>query len=182
MAAGRGRPRLPDEPYIPPTDEERAAGLVIRCRACTLERRIADFGQSQRQAAWPQCRTCVRKRDRELRERRGPSYTRARHLKRFYGLTPEDVHAMRSQQDHRCPICDEPLDPADDQAAIDHCYRTGLVRGVLHPTCNAGLGQFYDDPERLRRAADYLEAARLREHDADAKFIPAVRLGRRPGT
>ncbi|MCA1846294.1 MAG: endonuclease VII domain-containing protein [Actinobacteria bacterium] len=146
-----------------------------------LERRTADFSEAQRRSPWPQCRTCARRRNRELRDRLGPSYTRARHLQRFYGLTLEDVQAMRARQEERCPICAEPLDPADDQAAIDHCYRTGLVRGVLHPTCNAGLGHFYDDPERLRRAADYLEAAKRRQHDADAKFIPAQRLGCRPG-
>jgi recombination endonuclease VII len=82
------------------------------------------------------------------------------------------------------PLSDlhEPLGPADDQAAIDHCYHTGLVRGVLHPTCNAGLGHFCDDPERLRRAARYLEESQRRLNDADAKFIPAQRLGRRPET
>jgi recombination endonuclease VII len=67
---------------------------------------------------------------------------RARNVKQFYGLTLEDVQALRARQGHRCPICDEPLGPAADEATIDHCYRTGLVRGVLHPTCNAGLGQF----------------------------------------
>ena len=103
-------------------------------------------------------------------------------MKHFYGLTLDDVEALRASQGHRCPICDEPLDEADDQAAIDHCYRTGLVRGVLHPTCNAGLGHFADDPERLRRAARYLEEARLRLDDPAARFIPAERLGRRPGT
>jgi len=182
MAAGRGRPRLPDDPYIPPSVEERAAELTLVCRVCGLERRTADFSDRQRRSSWPQCRTCARRRDRELRERRGPSWTRARNVKHFYGLTLDDVEALRASQGHRCPICDEPLDEADDQAAIDHCYRTGLVRGVLPPTCNAGLGHFADDPERLRRAARYLEEARLRLDDPAARFIPAERLGRRPGT
>jgi hypothetical protein len=107
---------------------------------------------------------------------------RAKNVKQFYGLTIDDVRALRARQGDRCPICEEPLGPADDQAAIDHCYRTGLVRGVLHPTCNAGLGHFYDDPQRLRRAARYLEESQRRVKDADARFIPAHRLGRRPGT
>jgi hypothetical protein len=182
MTAGRGRPRLPDEPYIPPTAEERAAGTTLACRVCGLERRSDDFSDGQRRSSWPQCRTCARRRERALRERRGHSWTRAKNVKQFYGLTLEDVQALRARQGHRCPICDEPLDPPDDQAAIDHCYRTGLVRGVLHPICNVGLGHFSDDPQRLRRAASYLEEAQRRVDDPGARFIPAERLGRRPGT
>jgi hypothetical protein len=122
------------------------------------------------------------KRERDGRERHGRSWTRAKYVKQFYGLTLEDVQALRVRQRHRCPICDEPLDPADDQAAIDHCYRTGLVRGVLHPICNVGLGHFSDDPQRLRRTASYLEEAQRQVDAPDARFIPAQRLGRRPGT
>ena len=42
---------------------------------------------------------------------------------------------------------------------IDHDHGTGNVRGVLCHACNVSLGLFGDDPVRLRRAADYLEAA-----------------------
>lgn len=41
--------------------------------------------------------------------------------------------------------------------SIDHCHRTGVIRGVLCSGCNSGLGLFDDDPARLRAAAEYLE-------------------------
>lgn len=155
---------------------------MLACRVCGLERRTADFSDGQRRSAWPQCRTCVRTYQRELFARRGRDYVRARNVKQFYGLTLGDVRALRERQRDCCPICEEPLSPSDDEAAIDHCYRTGLIRGVLHPTCNAGLGHFRDEPELLRRAARYLEEAQRRLNDWDAKFIPQARMGRRPGT
>ena len=60
---------------------------------------------------------------------------------------------MVARQDGRCAIC-----CATEARHIDHDHDTGQVRGMLCFRCNAALGQLDDSPDRLRRAADYLEA------------------------
>ncbi|MFF3290030.1 endonuclease VII domain-containing protein [Streptomyces sp. NPDC003023] len=40
---------------------------------------------------------------------------------------------------------------------VDHCHRTGRVRGVLCFNCNSAIGKLGDDPDTLRRAIAYLE-------------------------
>lgn len=39
---------------------------------------------------------------------------------------------------------------------IDHCHRTGRIRGFICGGCNTGIRQMGDDPERLMAASRYL--------------------------
>lgn len=52
-----------------------------------------------------------------------------------------------------CEICRLPF----DNLFVDHCHRTGKVRGMLCPSCNAGLGFFEDSSLRLEEAIFYLD-------------------------
>lgn len=47
-----------------------------------------------------------------------------------------------------------------DHYVIDHDHVTGLVRGLLCTSCNMAVGQFKDDPESMRNAANYIERSR----------------------
>ena len=84
---------------------------------------------------------------------------RSSHLKRKYGITLADYDAMLAAQAGGCAICGAP-EPDGQSLHVDHCHDSGDVRGLLCFRCNAGLGQFDHDAERLAVAAAYLQSAR----------------------
>jgi len=80
------------------------------------------------------------------------------YLKRIYGISLEDYMLMFERQNGRCAICSHVFDiKYKKNIHVDHCHRTGKVRGLLCSLCNAGLGNFKDNQEFLRNAASYLD-------------------------
>lgn len=74
-------------------------------------------------------------------------------IRRRYGLTEEQVDYVLAAA--QCDICGD--FSLGRKFTVDHCHDTGKVRGVLCLSCNVALGQFKDDPERLRAALLYLQ-------------------------
>ena len=67
---------------------------------------------------------------------------------------------MDEANERRCSICERTPKEVGGlvrELAVDHDHRSGSVRGLLCHQCNAGIGLFGDDPDRLRMAADYVE-------------------------
>ncbi len=88
-------------------------------------------------------------------------YQAARHvwrdnqLRRQFGITLETYLEMLNSQGGCCAICSRP--PNGKSLAVDHCHKTGLIRGLLCNGCNVGIGHLQDDPEVLARALAYLK-------------------------
>lgn len=88
-----------------------------------------------------------------------PLYTRRQMLRRQYGMTLEEYESMAQEQGGVCKICCGP--PTSRGLVVDHCHKTGKVRGLLCSTCNTALGQFRDDLWTLYRAVSYLERSKV---------------------
>lgn len=87
-----------------------------------------------------------------------PTYNKQVHLRREYGLTLEDYTSLLQKQQGLCAICLQP-DPARKGStyfAVDHCHKTGIIRGLLCSRCNRALGFFKDDPDIMARAITYI--------------------------
>ncbi len=70
-------------------------------------------------------------------------------LKTMYGITLEQYNEMLEKQLHTCAICKEPEKAMRNgkvqKLAVDHCHKTGKVRGLLCWICNTTLGKYGDD-------------------------------------
>ena len=76
-------------------------------------------------------------------------------LQRKYGLTVYAYNQMIQRQGGGCAICQRiPL--ATRALCVDHCHRTGVIRGLLCDACNKSLGKFEDSPRLLASALVYL--------------------------
>lgn len=79
-------------------------------------------------------------------------------LKSAYGITKEQYILMWENQKGICNICREPIEEKDIR--VDHCHKTGTIRGLLHNGCNLLLGHSKDSEQILSNALDYLESHR----------------------
>lgn len=74
----------------------------------------------------------------------------------MYGLSADEYIKMHEKQDGKCAICKK--EPSTKRGLhIDHCHKTGKVRGLLCHNCNIGIGNFSHDSDLLSTAIEYLK-------------------------
>ena len=76
------------------------------------------------------------------------------------GATIAQYDSMLVAQDGLCAVCLGKC-KRSPRLSIDHCHKTGKVRGLLCHQCNAMLGMANDSSVILRRAAEYLDSNQL---------------------
>lgn len=75
-------------------------------------------------------------------------------LKRQYGITHDDYLRMLDTQNGACKLCYRK--PGERKLHVDHCHRTGRVRGLLCHQCNWYLGTIEQDINIMSRIVDHL--------------------------
>lgn len=72
-------------------------------------------------------------------------------------MYPEDVNSIYAEQDGKCAICRVPKSlHGKSGMQLDHCHKTGLIRGLLCTECNKNLMPFVDNkPHLIFKAMGY---------------------------
>lgn len=86
-----------------------------------------------------------------MRKTDRPAY----YLKSKYGITKEQYLTMCKDQNNTCAVCGIHRDSQKRPLAVDHCHKTGVVRGILCTNCNAALGQLKEDIKIMYKLIEY---------------------------
>ena len=76
---------------------------------------------------------------------------RINHYVRKYGLPIEEAETLCESRLGTCEICNE-----QKQLVIDHCHKSGKVRGKICSHCNSVLGYANENIDILLRATHYI--------------------------
>lgn len=71
-------------------------------------------------------------------------------------ITREELVKFINNHDKKCEICFRTKEN-NIRLGIDHCHKTGKIRGILCNNCNTALGKYQDDINLLKNAIKYLE-------------------------
>lgn len=91
-----------------------------------------------------------------------PDKIRNTMLQHRYKITSDQYENMLISQNYVCFICKNPETGRSSSGnnikylAVDHCHKTGKVRGLLCSECNRALAGFKDNPKFCHAAGDYL--------------------------
>lgn len=77
-------------------------------------------------------------------------------LKRKYKISLEEFNGMLDSQQNKCMICNKTFKNAKS-THVDHCHKSGKIRGLLCTNCNIALGYFKDSLSTIRSALKYLK-------------------------
>lgn len=134
------------------------------CAKCSELKSADEFGPDKRRNdgrhSW--CRPCTAewaRNDRAKPSSRHREHIRNSHLKRNYGLTPEQRDEMFDSVDGKCELCGHEMmrrGKSQYGSVIDHDHVSGKMRGMICSRCNTGLGKLGDSIAGLIKAVDYL--------------------------
>jgi hypothetical protein len=118
-----------------------------QCSGKCQEHKLATLENFRRQSTGKlglraTCRKCENEYNRakaKLNKDKWAPAKRNGELLRKYGITLDTYNTMLISQDYSCKICD--YKATDNQnLCVDHCHKTGRVRGLLCHRCNTLLG------------------------------------------
>ena len=76
-------------------------------------------------------------------------------IKKEYGISKETYLSLLAKSNGSCCICENKPE-SNFSLHVDHCHRTGAVRGLLCQKCNQAIGLLNDDTKLIAKALEYV--------------------------
>ena len=140
------------KPHVKPTIEKQ-------CLDCKIVKPINKFSFTNKEKSFrnSDCMKCKAKKqhlkrmlnpDKELLRKRKID------LRTKYNMTIEEYNQMYLDQGGKCKVCPREVKRT---LHLDHCHKTGIVRGLLCEACNHTLGFAQDNIQILQGLINYLQ-------------------------
>jgi hypothetical protein len=127
------------------------------CSKCKQEKELEKFHKNKlgKYGLHHYCKSCN-----SIQKKKSYNYEKSKVLRisNKYNLTRHQVEELYISQNKKCKICNiESLMISKHKGLyIDHCHKTGKVRGLLCASCNKLLGDCKDSIEILKSSILYL--------------------------
>ena len=149
---------------------------TLICGICNSEKRIMLLKSGKEKLVCDKCRkekaSLWQKQNKERVNEKNRKWTSLNYKQKYnssknskllkeYNITLEDFNKMLEEQNHKCKICGKEetkeLNNTKWKLSVDHCHKTGKVRGLLCAKCNVGLAKFEEDEQQFLNAIKYLK-------------------------
>jgi hypothetical protein len=137
------------------------------CKICSVRKNFIDFHKNlNADGRYNVCKKCHYERNQKVRKdpkhkERFKQYQKSNAMFRRYGIILSQYEEMVEKQNNKCLICgNEPLIDGKIQNRslhIDHCHKTGKIRGLLCHLCNRGIGLFRERKDLIEKALKYIK-------------------------
>lgn len=141
------------------TTQDTIRGGSKMCSRCRTRKPTEKFGKGNWLSSGlrSECRDCRRQLGREYRKRNFIAIReqkRREAIRRRERIRTEILAPLGMISINTCEICG--ARPTKRLLSIDHCHKSGKIRGLLCDRCNFMLGYALDNIRILKRAISYL--------------------------
>lgn len=133
-------------------------GVRPRCKECTRVAEKKKYGENA-EFRWSKLSKQAIKLQTDPEHKKKHMLSQRRwHLKKNYGLSLDGFNSILESQGGGCAICGTTSNQLESKTrmVVDHCHRTGKVRGILCDLCNTAIGKFHDRTDLLTAAINYI--------------------------
>lgn len=128
------------------------------CSRCKIQKDGREFGKRRRShdGLFEYCKVCSREIRAVAYGQKLPEEIFAANLQKLHRISVDEYYRMWASQGGKCRLCADHLkETAKRKPPLDHCHKTGKIRGILCFRCNSLLGAI-EMPGFVEAAQDYL--------------------------